>query len=66
MVYANLRVQGPAVTWCNIVWNKGGIPRHSFLTWLFVLNRCPTRDRIIGWGLQTSSSNVPTLGTSGV
>lgn len=54
MVYANLCVQGPAVTWCNIVWNKGGIPRHNFLTWLFVLNRCPTRDRIISWGLQTS------------
>lgn len=53
-VYAHLREQGPAVTWSNTVWNKGGIPRHSFVTWLFVLNRCPTRDRIISWGLQTS------------
>lgn len=30
------------------------MPRHSFLSWLFVLDRCPTRDRIIGWGLTTS------------
>ncbi|CAG7867093.1 unnamed protein product, partial [Brassica rapa] len=54
MVYAHLRIHAPAVPWCKTVWNKGGIPRHSFLTWLFVLNRCPTRDRIIGWGLQSS------------
>lgn len=37
---------------------KGGldfwrVPKHCFLTWLLVLNRCPTRDRILGWGLQT-------------
>lgn len=54
MVYAHLRDQGPAVPWSKTVWNRGGVPRHSFLTWLFVLNRCPTRDRLIGWGLQTS------------
>ena len=24
-----------------------------FLVWLMVRNRCPTRDRIISWGLQT-------------
>lgn len=53
-VYHNLREQGPIVPWTQTVWNKGGIPRHSFLSWLFVLNRCPTRDRIIGWGLQSS------------
>lgn len=40
--------------WFNTVWNKGGIPRHSFLSWLFVLNRCPTKDRTIRWGHQTS------------
>ncbi|CAH2034101.1 unnamed protein product [Thlaspi arvense] len=31
----------------------GGISKHKFLTWLFVLNRCPTKDRIINWGLST-------------
>ncbi|XP_048612051.1 uncharacterized protein LOC125586235 [Brassica napus] len=43
---------------CLGVWNKAGIPRHSFLTWLFVLNRCPTRDRIRGWGFQTDTACV--------
>lgn len=28
-----------------------GIPRHSFLTWLVVLDRCPTKDRLLRWGL---------------
>lgn len=52
-VYHHLRVQEPDVTWFQTVWNKGGIPRHSFLALLFVLNRSPTRYRIRGWGLQT-------------
>ncbi|KAF3533115.1 hypothetical protein DY000_02043910 [Brassica cretica] len=53
-VYDHLRTQLPHVQWHQTVWNKSGIPRHSFLSWLFVLNRCPTRDRIISWGLATS------------
>lgn len=40
--------------WFSTVWNKSGIPRHNFLSWLFVLNRCPTKDRIMRWGHQTS------------
>lgn len=53
-VYHHLRVQGAFVLWTQTVWNKGGIPRHSFLAWLFVLNQCSTRDMIIGWRLQSS------------
>lgn len=40
------------VLWYKIVWCSGGIPKHKFLTWLFVLNRCPKRDRLNKWGLQ--------------
>lgn len=42
-VYDNLRSRGLSVDWFQSVWNKGGIPKHSFLTWFFVLNRCPTK-----------------------
>ncbi|VVB11747.1 unnamed protein product [Arabis nemorensis] len=52
-VYTLLREQLPLVNWSRAVWIKGGVPRQSFLCWLFVLNRCPTKDRILGWGLQT-------------
>lgn len=58
IVYEQLSDAGTLVSWLYSVWNKGGIPRHNFLAWLFVLNRCPTKDRILGWGLQTSPTCV--------
>lgn len=57
-IYEKICLAGASVPWCESVWNKAGIPRHSFLTWLFVLNRCPTRDRIRGWGFQTDTACV--------
>ncbi|KAF3513430.1 hypothetical protein F2Q69_00006909 [Brassica cretica] len=39
--------------WSRIVWPSGGIPKHSFLCWLFTLDRSPTKDRLLQWGLQT-------------
>ena len=44
------------VPWEQTVWIAGGIPKHSFLSWLFILNRCPTRDRLLRWGLQTPAT----------
>lgn len=55
-IYRELRGSEAAVPWASIVWFGGGIPRHNFLTWLFVLNRCPTRDRIASWGLEMDGS----------
>lgn len=46
-----LREKGLDVTWNREVWFASGIPRHKFLTWLIVLNRCPTKDKMISWGL---------------
>ena len=56
MVYKKLKGADGLVPWAKVIWNKGGIPRHSFLAWLFTLNRCPTRDRLLSWGLQTDST----------
>lgn len=53
-VYNAICDQGVKVPWEQMVWCKGGIPKHKFLTWLFVLNRCPTKDRILSWGLSTN------------
>lgn len=41
------------VTWHPIIWIKKGIPKHSSLAWPMLLNRSPTRDRLISWGLQS-------------
>lgn len=51
LVYETLKRHAPLVSWVKTIWCKGGIPKHNFLAWLFVNNRCPTRDRLLGWGL---------------
>ena len=42
----------PNVFWHKAVWISRAIPRHNFHAWLVVLNRIPTRDRLINWGIQ--------------
>ncbi|XP_018453603.1 uncharacterized protein LOC108824701 [Raphanus sativus] len=39
------------VPWARVIWFSYGVPRHSFLSWLVLLDRCPTRDRLNRWGL---------------
>lgn len=52
LIYRTLKKHASRVSWYHTIWCKGGIPKHNFLAWLFVINRCPTRDRLLGWGLQ--------------
>ncbi|XP_018473666.2 uncharacterized protein LOC108844879 [Raphanus sativus] len=53
--WEQIRVPVEPVSWVNLVWFKEEIPRCSFFTWLSVLQRLPTRDRLASWGM-----NVPT------
>lgn len=40
--------------WHYLIWIKKGIPTHNtFICWLFHLNRFPTKDHIITWGIPT-------------
>ncbi|XP_033133929.1 uncharacterized protein LOC103833729 [Brassica rapa] len=48
-IYDLLRPSTPTVSWHREVWFSGGIPKHMFLVWLMVRNRCPTGDRIMQW-----------------
>lgn len=50
-VYKLLKSHGQLVPWKKAIWNSGGFPRHSFQAWLVTLNRLPTRDIMISWGL---------------
>lgn len=50
-----LRGDIDTVDWAKAVWTSRNIPGHSFHVWLVVLNRIPTRDRMLGWGLQVPS-----------
>ncbi|XP_056844021.1 uncharacterized protein LOC130496191 [Raphanus sativus] len=53
-VYHYLCGSKATVQWASAIWAKKGIPRHDFHGWLVVLDRLPTRDRMLGWGLQVS------------
>ena len=55
LIYDALRDEYPTVPWHKLVWFGSGIPKHKIRTWLMVLDRCPTRDRMLQWGLQTDS-----------
>lgn len=55
LIYWKLKGDEPSVPWAKVVWSTLGIPKHNFLMWLFVLNRCPTRDRLRSWGLAVDS-----------
>lgn len=46
----------PPVPWHNVVWFKARIPKHAFLSWVTVLNRLPTRDRLRNWGMNVVST----------
>ena len=52
--YSYLRGNIDEVSWASTVWFSYGIPRQQFHTWLVILDRCPTRDRLLTWGIQVS------------
>ncbi|XP_050207788.1 uncharacterized protein LOC126657180 [Mercurialis annua] len=43
-------------SWHSIVWFAGQIPRHSFITWMALLGRLNTKDRIMKWGVVSNST----------
>lgn len=53
-IYKLLKEHRAKVTWHKVVWSKSGIPKHNFQAWLAVLNRLPTKDRLLSWNLPVS------------
>lgn len=51
-VYNHLRGDVDVEPWTKAIWTSRSIPRQSFHVWLLALNRIPTRDRLLSWGLQ--------------
>lgn len=67
-VYEAIRQHVQKPVWQKVLWRAPCVPKHSFITWMALLNRLPTMDRLISWGLnfnpvcklcnQDSESNV--------
>ena len=54
-IYHFMRGAVEEVEWTKAIWTPRSIPRQSFHAWLVALNRIPTRDRLLSWGLQVPS-----------
>ncbi|XP_020887742.1 uncharacterized protein LOC110230094 [Arabidopsis lyrata subsp. lyrata] len=52
--WEQLRLHPPLVPWTKVIWFKEAVPRYSFITWLAMKGRLPTKDRLRSWGL-----NIP-------
>lgn len=50
----SIRSRGNVDAWKKALWFKHHIPRYSFVSWLAILNRLPTADRLTEWGLNVS------------
>lgn len=50
-VWNSIRLTKPSVSWARFIWNKAIIPKYRITSWLFTLNRNPTKDRLTSWGL---------------
>lgn len=59
-----LRQRSPPVEWHEVVWFREEVPRCSFITWMALLKRLSTRDRLISWGMTVLDACV--LCSSGV
>ena len=46
-----LRPREEEKDWVDVVWFKGGIPKHAFTMWVANYDRLPTRARLAAWGL---------------
>ena len=55
MVWGAIRPHLPVKAWAPLLWHKGLIPRHAKTTWLFILDRNPTLDRLLSWGLDVDT-----------
>lgn len=64
VTWENLRIHSPLVSWHSVVWFKEAIPRCSFIAWLVMLARLPTKDRLRRWGLNVTDQCV--LSSSGI
>ena len=53
-----LRTKGNEVNWWNLIWFSLNIPRHSFIGWLAILNKLPTKERMLKWGFNVDGNCV--------
>ena len=51
VVWREIRPKMEKVEWHRLVWATFIVPKHAIVTWMVILNRLPTKDRVKSWGL---------------
>jgi hypothetical protein len=53
-----LRSKGNEVSWWKLLWFSLNIPCHSFIGWLAMHNKLPTKERMLKWGFTVDGNCV--------
>ena len=51
-VWRHIRQKQENVPWHKLVWSSINVPKHAFVSWMAILNRLPTRDRLKECGIE--------------
>ena len=51
MIWNEIRPKHDKRDWHRLLWTSLYIPRHAIVSWMAILNKLPTLDRMISWGL---------------
>ena len=54
--YHALREAKPKLAWTRLVWFKGRIPRHSFISWFALRSALKTRVKLFAWNVASSTT----------
>ncbi|XP_039065800.1 uncharacterized protein LOC120211293 [Hibiscus syriacus] len=57
-IWESIRIKRGKVPWQNLIWFPMRIPKFSLITWISLLNRLPTRDRLLKIGISTEGTCV--------
>ena len=50
-VWREIRPRRDKVEWHRLLWGSFTVPKYSFIAWMAVLDRLPTKDRMQSWGI---------------
>ncbi|KAE8667867.1 Detected protein of unknown function [Hibiscus syriacus] len=52
-IWDRIRSRGEKVCWHRLVWFLGHVPKFSLITWMAILDRLPTKNRLARFGIAT-------------
>ena len=52
MVWSVIRPRKEKIVWHKLVWYHLTVPKHVFISWMAILDRLPTMDRLKAWGME--------------